>query len=283
MGHEDGQGRQGGDERTRRWSIPPGATAPRVLSVQILTTCIRPPARFPCIRATARCDDVENATEGFDLARARELASANDRCVATPDPVSASALEAFNTLFSWKEARDVRSKFGVFISALAVAALGMLLFGSALAGADGKGKRTLRLKAKEIQSEFLDHGAPGASLGDEFVFSETLSRRGREVGTSGGVCTATEVVPPYDIVTFHCVATLSLRRGQITLQGLIEIQGEDDPGPFKVAITGGTGKFRGASGEAVVRDVRPGRTVYKLRFDKKHDSHKKKRKKKHRD
>ncbi len=61
-------------------------------------------------------------------------------------------------------------------------------------------------------------------------------------------------------------------RGQITLQGLIEIQGEDDPGPFTVAITGGTGAYRGAGGTAVVREVRPGVSVYKLRLDlpKKH-------------
>ena len=63
------------------------------------------------------------------------------------------------------------------------------------------------------------------------MFSEVLRERGREVGTSGGVCTVTEAVPPYTVAAFHCVATLSLRRGQITLQGLVEIQGEDDPGP----------------------------------------------------
>jgi Allene oxide cyclase barrel like domain len=69
---------------------------------------------------------------------------------------------------------------------------------------------------------------------------------------------------------FHCVATLKLRKGHITLQGLIEVQGMDDPGPFKVAITGGTGKFRCACGEAVVRQVDEGppvESVYKLRID----------------
>jgi hypothetical protein len=71
---------------------------------------------------------------------------------------------------------------------------------------------------------------------------------------------------------FHCVATLKLKRGQITLQGLIEVQGEDDPGPFTVAITGGTGRYEGAGGKAVIREVSPTRSVYKLRFasSKKH-------------
>jgi hypothetical protein len=164
-----------------------------------------------------------------------------------------------------------------FAAVLAVVALGMLVFGATIADAHGKGKRTLRLVGTEIQSEFLDLGASGPSLGDELVFSETLSRRGHEVGESGGVCTVTQVTPPYDIITFHCVATLSLRRGQITLQGLIEVQGEDDPGPFTVAITGGTGAFSGAGGEARIRDVDETTTIYKLRFDscnRKHRDHK---------
>jgi hypothetical protein len=166
----------------------------------------------------------------------------------------------------------MRTKFRLFAAVFAFVALGVLISGTAVATADGHGKRTLRLVATEIQFDFLDLGAPGPSLGDEFVFSETLSRHGRDVGESGGVCTATHVTPPYDVLTFHCVATLSLRRGQITLQGLIEIQGEDDPGPFTVAITGGTGAFRGAGGEAVIREVSPTVSIYKLRFDssKKH-------------
>jgi Allene oxide cyclase barrel like domain len=163
----------------------------------------------------------------------------------------------------------------------AVVTLGMLVLSSGTAVADGRGKGkqredTLRLVATTIQEEFVDLGAAGPTLGDMFVFSEVLRERGREVGTSGGVCTITEAVPPYTVITFHCVATLSLRRGQITLQGLIEVQGEDDPGPFTVAITGGTGRYRGASGEAVIRDVSDMRTVYKLSFDD--DDKKKKRK-----
>jgi hypothetical protein len=173
-----------------------------------------------------------------------------------------------------KEGSDVRHKHAVHAAVAAIIAFAVLVFGSASAVADGKGKRnTLRLVATEIQSEFIDLGDPGPSLGDEFVFSEVLRKRGREVGTSGGVCVVTEAVPPYTTLTFHCVATLSLERGQITLQGLVEVQGEDDPGPFTVAITGGTGAFRGASGEAKVFDVSDTVTIYKLSFDK----HKKKK------
>jgi Allene oxide cyclase barrel like domain len=169
----------------------------------------------------------------------------------------------------------VRTRFTLKVVVLAIIALGVLVAGPAVANAKGSGKKTLKLTAEEVQSEFLDLGTPGPipSLGDELIFSETLFKRGREVGVSAVDCTVKQSVPPYDVAIFHCVATLKLfKKGQITLQGLIEVQGEDDPGPFKVAITGGTGKFRCACGEAIVRQtsepgVEPVTSVYKLRID----------------
>ena len=169
----------------------------------------------------------------------------------------------------------MRIKLRLYSAVLAVVALGVLVSGAGVADAHGgKGKKTLRLVATELQSEFIDVGAQGPSLGDQLVISESLAKNGNDVGMSGIVCTVTHATPPYDVLTFHCVATLSLQRGQITLQGLIEVQGEDDPGPFKVAITGGTGAFRGAGGVAVVREVSDGMSVYKLRLDlpKRHHS-----------
>jgi hypothetical protein len=170
-----------------------------------------------------------------------------------------------------------------FAGCAAVVMLGALALSPSVAVADGgkEKEKTLRLIGRESQREFIDRGTPGPSLGDEIVFSEVLFRRGRgEVGMSGGVCTVTEALPPYDVFTLQCVVTLRLRRGQITLQGLNELQGLDDPGPFTLAITGGTGAFRGAEGEARVRFTRPGRTVYRLRLDSddKKKSHKKKKK-----
>ena len=158
---------------------------------------------------------------------------------------------------------------------LAVAvALGVLSLSAAVASGHRDGKKVLKITATELQSEFLDLGTPGPSLGDELIIAEALSRKGHDVGTSGVVCTVTQTTVTYDVLTFQCVATLSLRKGQITLQGLIEVQGEDDPGPFKVAITGGTGRYRGAGGQAIVRDVGD-KSIYKLFLDKrkKHDSH----------
>ena len=161
----------------------------------------------------------------------------------------------------------MRTKFGIHAAVLAIVALGVLMLGSTAAMAHGNHKQPLRLVGTVIQTDDIDVGDPGPSLGDELVYSETLSRRGREVGESGVVCTIVQITPPYDVFTFHCVGTLSLRDGQITLQGLVEVQGEDDRGPWTVAITGGTGAYRGASGEARVRQRNDTTTIYKLRFD----------------
>lgn len=161
----------------------------------------------------------------------------------------------------------MRTRLRTCAAAVAILAIAVFSFGPAVASAQAKGKQTLRILATEDQSDFLDLGSTGPSLGDQLVFSETLSQRGEDVGTGGVVCTIVAAQPPYATLTFHCVATLSLERGQITLQGLVEFQGEDDPGPWTVAITGGTGRYRGASGQAVVRDVSDTITVYRLRLD----------------
>jgi hypothetical protein len=161
----------------------------------------------------------------------------------------------------------VRTTLRLYSAVLAVVALGVLVFGTGVAAAHGDRGDTLTLRAVLSQEEFVDLGDAGPSLGDELVFSETLFKDGRDIGMSGGVCTITHAVPPYDVLTLQCLVTLSLRRGQITLQGLIEVQGESDPGPFELAITGGTRKYSGADGEATFRQVTERRGVYKLKFD----------------
>jgi hypothetical protein len=164
----------------------------------------------------------------------------------------------------------MRTKRWCYTAVVAIVAVAVPAVGSAPAAA-GQGK-TLRLVAIQNQQEFLDLGAAGPSLGDQLVFSDTLYRRGHEVGTDGTVCSITAITPPYGAPTFECLATIRLRDGQITGQGLNEFQGEGDPGPFFITITGGTGAYRGASGEAVVRNVSPTKAIYTLRFDgrKKH-------------
>jgi hypothetical protein len=170
----------------------------------------------------------------------------------------------------------VRSRPRISAGVLTIVAIVLLALGPAVASAHSGKNRALRLVATRDQMETLDLGTTGPSLGDELIFSEVLRENGRQVGTSGVVCTITAVEPPYEVVTYHCVGTLSLRRGQITLQALIEAQGPNDMGPWDVAITGGTGAFRGAGGQATYRLTSDTRAIYTLRFDSK-DSKKRSR------
>ena len=156
------------------------------------------------------------------------------------------------------------------IGVLAAAAAGTALAPALADGPDkGKGKRTLRLVANQTQYEFVDVGASGNSLGDRLVFGEVFTKRGDETGRSGVVCTVTNHEPaPSQKMTVNCVGTLKLRHGQINLQGLMDLDGQTDPGPFKVAIVGGTGRYRSAAGEAVANQPNPPENVYvyKLRL-----------------
>jgi hypothetical protein len=161
----------------------------------------------------------------------------------------------------------LRTKFRLIAAPVAIVALAALISSpAASANAGGKKFKTLRIVTEEKQSQILDLGDTGPSLGDEFVASEWLFVRRREAGESGVVCVVTQAMPPYNVFTLKCEIALSLRKGQITLQGLIEAQNEDDPGPFRFAITGGTGKYRCACGEAVFRGRTETTGVYRLRI-----------------
>ena len=159
----------------------------------------------------------------------------------------------------------MRTKLRLYTAVLAIVALGVLVSSTAVATSDGEHKRTLRIVATYSQTEFLDLGTTGLSLGDQFVYSEALTRGDQEIGESGGVCTVTHVTPPGDTFTNHCIATLRLQHGQITGQGLVAAGGATDP--FTVAITGGTGAYRGASGEVIIRYVSETQNIFELHLD----------------
>ena len=90
----------------------------------------------------------------------------------------------------------------------------------------------------------LDLGKPGPSIGDERTFADSLvDAKGKKVGHDAGVCTFTTLTPP----EAGCSITFFLSGGEIATQFL------NAPPPRKVtAIVGGTGIYRGASGEAVI-------------------------------
>lgn len=86
-----------------------------------------------------------------------------------------------------------------------------------------------------------DTGPAGDSLGDVLAFANPIfdATNTRQVGTDNGSCIRTAVG-----VSYECSWTTSLPGGSIVVSGPFL-----DAGDSTLAVTGGTGTYRGASGE----------------------------------
>jgi hypothetical protein len=149
--------------------------------------------------------------------------------------------------------------FGVLAMALTIGVVSLV---STAAGEKKRGKKvqTLNLTIQTVQEAQLDLGPTGFTVGDRFVFSESVRRGSQQVGTDGGECTFTRLEPSPvpqgqepTSATANCVATIQLPKGQVTLQGLVSFS-EEAGNRFTIAITGGTGAYRTAHGEATITE-----------------------------
>jgi hypothetical protein len=149
------------------------------------------------------------------------------------------------------------------ILAAAVAATGAAAVSPSWSHSDAASSRALTLVGKSTGEAFLDHGGAGPTVGDEFVTAQRLVRRGRPVGRAGGSCQIVAPARGVNRFTFNCTVTLRLPTGQIVLHGLATF-GEQGPQPMRTAITGGTGRYRQARGQATVEERAGGETRYRL-------------------
>ena len=131
-------------------------------------------------------------------------------------------------------------KLSAFGAALA---LGAMMWGTTLTSASAGTGEVLQFRAVTTEATNLDLGEDGPSLGDQYIFHDVLKSEGEKVGHEGGVCTIVSVRR----AELQCVVTAYLSGGQITVQGLAT-----DGEMFVFAVTGGTGQYQGASGEARV-------------------------------
>jgi hypothetical protein len=97
----------------------------------------------------------------------------------------------------------------------------------------------------------LDHSATAEqpapdSIGDEIVLAADFYVGDRKIGFDGGACKLVRL-PAF----YHCIATNSFADGDLTVQFLADFT-QTAPGRF--AITGGTRKYRGATGEVTYVD-----------------------------
>ena len=87
-------------------------------------------------------------------------------------------------------------------------------------------------------------GSPIA-LGDEIVFHDRLSTKGRQVGDEVGSCVIAAVDPE---IIANCSGVIRLPGGTIAFQ-FANVPGPD---PKALAVTGGTGSYRTAGGEGTL-------------------------------
>jgi hypothetical protein len=144
---------------------------------------------------------------------------------------------------------------------LAVTVLGTVAVASG--SAQRPGERTITLVGREGSFHFLDNQPRQGSVeeeppsaGDVFVGSEFLyTRSGRRAGTLGFQCT---VVVGGVRPRVHCVGAYGLARGQLMGQ---TVDAGRRGNVMEIAITGGTGAYRGARGYVVTRQRRGGGTT----------------------
>jgi hypothetical protein len=148
------------------------------------------------------------------------------------------------------------------VATLAVVAGGAVTASAAAPAASASSGRTLEfvVEFRPFDQNFVDVGAPGISIGDASVFrDQLLDARGRRVGEEAGTCLITDVAA--DGVQTLCNGGIVLRDGQI------EFQGVATNAPSKtLAVVGGTGRYRGASGEAVLVEKGDGTGTLTLRL-----------------
>ena len=111
--------------------------------------------------------------------------------------------------------------------------------------------QTLHLTTVKVsdQSTELDLGAPGASTGDTEIFVDEVQRRGKAVGSAAGSCTVA-LVSETRLVGL-CTTTILLPEGTLTTQGAFDENPQQGPQGYRWAVTGGTGRYTGTTGEAI--------------------------------
>lgn len=119
---------------------------------------------------------------------------------------------------------------------------------------DNDDRPTIRLVEQIHDFALLDEGTPGPGLGDRLVFtSDLFDTDSNLVGRDSADCVTVRDPGAQQIV--QCIITVQLPNGEITLQGMA--QGTDNV----FAITGGTGEYLNARGQARATDRVPLQTA----------------------
>src|SRR4051794_16766923 len=139
--------------------------------------------------------------------------------------------------------RTISMRTSIVVGVGAVVIATSAITGGALASSPGHHQTAKRFTVVEhaISDTTADTGPAGDSVGDVLAFANPVfdASNTRQVGTDNGSCIRTAVGASYE-----CSWTTSLPGGSIVVSGPFQ-----DAGDSTLAVTGGTGKYRGASGE----------------------------------
>ena len=121
------------------------------------------------------------------------------------------------------------------------------------------GAEQLKVVERPVGETTVDLTAKGDSVGDMLVFANGIfdAANKTQIGSDQGYCVRTVVGKSWE-----CFWTLTLKTGQITIEGPFM-----DEGDSLMAVTGGTGKYAGAKGSMKLhpRDATP--TGYDFTYD----------------
>jgi hypothetical protein len=135
----------------------------------------------------------------------------------------------------------------------------VLGFTAALAVLPAMAGEKIVVVERPVGETSVDLGTKGDSVGDLLVFANKVYDAGNktEVGSDQGYCVRTIVGKSWE-----CIWTLTLKAGQITVEGPFM-----DEGDSLMSVTGGTGKYAGAKGSMKLhpRDATP--TGYDFTYD----------------
>jgi hypothetical protein len=117
----------------------------------------------------------------------------------------------------------------------------------------------LKVVEHPVGETTVDLPPKGDSVGDLLVFANAVfdAANKTQVGTDQGYCVRTLVGKSWE-----CMWTLTLKAGQITVEGPFF-----DSGDSLFAITGGTGKYAGAKGSMKLHPRDPTPTAYDFVYD----------------
>jgi len=148
----------------------------------------------------------------------------------------------------------MRRAAAIFIS-LILGALGASALSGSSPAVAHLGGEDFQVTSRTVTERFRDVGRPGPTIGDSVLFTGKLFRLGERVGQESGRCDVTRATRRAQV--FQCSIVLTFRgEGDLTVQGVLVFRGGESPDP-RLAITGGTRAYAGASGEFVLVE-RPG-------------------------